>query len=155
VDGLPAAGERAPEAVESPGAREQPRKTANTAKAEYLMAAPRLRVLGERKITAAEDLGGPPDREDFFIRNCPVIADPTCQAYYSTRVHWRSRFSRSGPARILEGIMRRGADVPNHSDAPPGAGLIKAVSLLTIALMLVAIAYAGWIAIRNWSHIGV
>lgn len=45
--------------------------------------------------------------------------------------------------------------MPNHSDAPPGAGLTKAVSLLMIALMLGAVAYAAWIAIRNWSHIGV
>jgi hypothetical protein len=45
--------------------------------------------------------------------------------------------------------------VPNHSDAPPGAGLIKALSLLMIALMLGAIAFAAWITIRYWSHIGV
>jgi hypothetical protein len=45
--------------------------------------------------------------------------------------------------------------VPNHDDVAPGAGLTKALSLLIIALMLGSIAYAAWIAIRNWSHVGV
>jgi len=46
-------------------------------------------------------------------------------------------------------------NVPNYSDAPPGAGLTKALSLLMIALMLGAIGYAAWIAMRYWRHIGV
>jgi hypothetical protein len=45
--------------------------------------------------------------------------------------------------------------VPNHGDVAPGAGLTKALSLLMIALMLGSMVYAAWIAIRNWSHIGV
>ena len=45
--------------------------------------------------------------------------------------------------------------VPHQVDAPPRAGLTKALSLLIIALMLGAIIYATAIAIRNWSHIGV
>ena len=45
--------------------------------------------------------------------------------------------------------------MPNQVEAPPGAGLTKALSLLVIVLMLGAIAYAAWTAIRNWSHIGV
>jgi hypothetical protein len=45
--------------------------------------------------------------------------------------------------------------VSNHDEAPPGVGLTKAVCLLIIALMLGSIAYTAWIAIRNWSHIGV
>jgi hypothetical protein len=38
---------------------------------------------------------------------------------------------------------------------PPATALTRALSLLMIALMLVAIAYCSWIAIRNWSHISV
>jgi hypothetical protein len=45
--------------------------------------------------------------------------------------------------------------MPNHNDAPPGASLTKALSLLMMALMLGAIGYAAWIAMRYWSHIGV
>jgi NADH:ubiquinone oxidoreductase subunit 4 (subunit M) len=39
--------------------------------------------------------------------------------------------------------------------SPPASGVTKALSLVVIALMVVAIIYAAWIAIRNWSHIGV
>lgn len=45
--------------------------------------------------------------------------------------------------------------MPNHGDTAPNAGLTKALSLLVIVLMLGSIVYATWIAIRNWSHIGV
>jgi len=45
--------------------------------------------------------------------------------------------------------------MPNHFDAPPGIGLVRVLCLLTIALMLGAIAYAAWIAIRYWGDIGV
>jgi hypothetical protein len=45
--------------------------------------------------------------------------------------------------------------VPDQVDAPPGAGVTKALSLFIIVLMLAAIAYAGLIAVRNWSAIGV
>jgi hypothetical protein len=46
--------------------------------------------------------------------------------------------------------------VPEPSlSSPPAAGVTKALSALVIALMLGAIIYAAWIAIRNWSHIGV
>lgn len=45
--------------------------------------------------------------------------------------------------------------MPTDSDAPPAAGLTKALSFLTIALMLGAIGYATWIVIQNWNHIGV
>ncbi len=38
---------------------------------------------------------------------------------------------------------------------PPAAGIIRALSLLMIALMVGAIIYATWIVIANWSHIGV
>jgi hypothetical protein len=38
---------------------------------------------------------------------------------------------------------------------PPAASLTKALAALVIVLMLVAIVYATWIAILNWSHIGV
>ena len=48
------------------------------------------------------------------------------------------------------------AHVPEPSlSSPPATGVTKALSLLVIALMVVAIIYATWIAIRNWSHIGV
>jgi hypothetical protein len=43
----------------------------------------------------------------------------------------------------------------NDFDAPRGTGLVRALCLLTIALMLGAIAYAAWIAIRYWGDIGV
>lgn len=53
-------------------------------------------------------------------------------------------------------LILRGADVPEPSlSSPPAAGVTKALAVLVIALMLVAIVYATWIAIRNWSHIGV
>ena len=42
---------------------------------------------------------------------------------------------------------------PNFS--PPATALTRALSLLMIALMLVAIVYSFWIAMRNWSHISV
>jgi hypothetical protein len=45
--------------------------------------------------------------------------------------------------------------VANQVAAPPDAGLTKALSLLVLVLMLGAIVYAGWIAIRYWSDIGV
>jgi hypothetical protein len=38
---------------------------------------------------------------------------------------------------------------------PPAAGLSRILSLVMIALMLGAIAYAAWIAVRYWSDIGV
>jgi hypothetical protein len=38
---------------------------------------------------------------------------------------------------------------------PPAAGLSRTLSLVMIALMLGAIAYAAWIALRYWSDIGV
>lgn len=44
---------------------------------------------------------------------------------------------------------------PSLSPPPPAQGLIKTLSLVVMALMLVSIVYAAWIAIRNWSHIGV
>ena len=48
------------------------------------------------------------------------------------------------------------AHVPEPSlSSPPAAGVTKALLWLVIALMVVAIIYAVWIAIRNWSHIGV
>lgn len=37
----------------------------------------------------------------------------------------------------------------------PAAGLGRALSLLVLALMVGSILFAAWIAIRNWSHIGV
>ena len=37
----------------------------------------------------------------------------------------------------------------------PGAGIAKALSLVMITLMVVAIVYATWVVIVNWSHIGV
>lgn len=37
----------------------------------------------------------------------------------------------------------------------PAARLSRVLSLVVIALMVAAIAYSGWIALRNWSHIGV
>jgi hypothetical protein len=39
--------------------------------------------------------------------------------------------------------------------SPPAAGITKALAMLVIALMLGSIIYAAYIAIRNWSHIGV
>jgi hypothetical protein len=52
--------------------------------------------------------------------------------------------------------FQQGAHVPEPSlSSPPAAGVTKALSALVIALMLGAIIYATWIAIRNWSHIGV
>ena len=45
--------------------------------------------------------------------------------------------------------------MPPQVDAPPRAGLTKALSLFIIVLMLAAIVYATAIAIRNWSAIGV
>lgn len=45
--------------------------------------------------------------------------------------------------------------MPDKIAVPPGAGLTKALSLVLIGLMLGAIAYAAWIAIRYWSDIGV
>lgn len=45
--------------------------------------------------------------------------------------------------------------MPPQVDAPPRAGLTKALSLFIIVLMLAAIVYAASIAIRNWSAIGV
>lgn len=41
------------------------------------------------------------------------------------------------------------------SQAPRVAGLTKGLALLVLILMLVAIIYSTWIAIRNWAHIGV
>lgn len=53
-------------------------------------------------------------------------------------------------------LFQRGADVsePSHS-SQPAAGVTKALAALVLVLMLVAIVYATWIAILNWSHIGV
>lgn len=45
--------------------------------------------------------------------------------------------------------------MPDAGNAPPAAALTRALSLVIVALMLVAAVYATWIAIRNWSHIGV
>ena len=45
--------------------------------------------------------------------------------------------------------------VPTQVETPPRAGLTRALSLLTIVLMLGAIAYAVWIVLENWSAIGV
>ena len=44
---------------------------------------------------------------------------------------------------------------PSLSPPSPAAGLTRALSLLVLSLMLGSIIYAAWIAIRNWSHIGV
>lgn len=41
------------------------------------------------------------------------------------------------------------------SFSPPAAALTRGLSLLVIALMVAAMVYAGWIVVRNWSHIGV
>jgi hypothetical protein len=45
--------------------------------------------------------------------------------------------------------------VPIQVDAPPGAAVTKALSLLIIVLMLASIVYTASIVIRNWSAIGV
>ena len=45
--------------------------------------------------------------------------------------------------------------VPPQVDAPPGAALTKALSLLMIVLMLAAIVYTAAIAIRYWGTITV
>lgn len=36
-----------------------------------------------------------------------------------------------------------------------GAGIAKALSLVMIALIVVAVVYATWIVIVNWNYIGV
>lgn len=36
-----------------------------------------------------------------------------------------------------------------------GAGITKALSLVMIALIVVAVVYATWIVIVNWNYIGV
>lgn len=43
---------------------------------------------------------------------------------------------------------------PSRS-TPPAATVTTALAGLVMSLMLVAIIYATWIVIRNWSHIGV
>ncbi|HEX3274263.1 MAG TPA: hypothetical protein VHR43_05355 [Gemmatimonadales bacterium] len=40
-------------------------------------------------------------------------------------------------------------------ESPPRAGLTRALSFLIIGLMLAAVCYAGWIAVRYWGDIGV
>ena len=53
-------------------------------------------------------------------------------------------------------LFQRGTDVSEPGlSTPPAASLTKALAALVIVLMLVAIVYATWIAILNWSHIGV
>lgn len=52
-------------------------------------------------------------------------------------------------------FLRGGVDVPEPSESPPAAGLTRILSLVMIALMLGSIIYAAWIALVNWSHIGV
>jgi hypothetical protein len=43
----------------------------------------------------------------------------------------------------------------SQPNVPPAAALSRALSLVMIVLMLGAIAYAAWIAIRYWNDIGV
>jgi hypothetical protein len=43
----------------------------------------------------------------------------------------------------------------SHPNVPPAAGLSRMLSLVMIVLMLCAIAYATWIAIRYWGDIRV
>ncbi len=45
--------------------------------------------------------------------------------------------------------------MPEPTIAHGGTGLTRALTLLVLVLMLAAILYSGWIAIQNWSHIGV
>jgi len=45
--------------------------------------------------------------------------------------------------------------LPANFETTPATGLARALSLLTIALMLGSIVYAAAIAIRYWSTIGV
>lgn len=45
--------------------------------------------------------------------------------------------------------------MPEPSQAPQPAGLMKGLALLVLILMLGAIIYSTWIAVRNWAHIGV
>lgn len=53
-------------------------------------------------------------------------------------------------------LFQRGANVPEPSlSTPPAATVTRVLAGLVMSLMLVAIIYATWIAIRNWSHIGV
>ena len=43
----------------------------------------------------------------------------------------------------------------NQTEVPPEAGFLRALCLLTIALILGSVCYTVWIVVRNWSHIGV
>lgn len=108
-------------------------------------------------------------REDFFTcQECAAIADATLGGVlYARRAKssgsWRKLGGGPSRARMHRRygqtcpthVTRRGADVPNHSDAPADAGLTKVLSILIIALMLVAIGYTVWIVTRYWRHIGV
>ena len=53
-------------------------------------------------------------------------------------------------------LFQRGTDVSEPDlSSPPAASVTRPLAGLVIVLMLVAVVYATWIAIRNWSHIGV
>jgi hypothetical protein len=43
----------------------------------------------------------------------------------------------------------------SESSGGSGVGLVRALCVLVFALMIAAMAYASWIALVNWSHIGV
>jgi uncharacterized protein HemX len=43
----------------------------------------------------------------------------------------------------------------SQSEIPSGSGLTRALCLLTIALILAAVVYSLWIAVRYWSQISV
>ncbi len=54
-------------------------------------------------------------------------------------------------------LMPASSDAPTHEGGAFGAvyTALRALGLVVLALMLVAILYAGWIAVANWGSISV
>lgn len=57
--------------------------------------------------------------------------------------------------RSLRSLTQRRSDVPETQLPQRYASITKAICILIVALMVVGMLYAGWIAIANYSSIGV
>ena len=70
-----------------------------------------------------------------------------------------------GPAAspVLSSLDQRLVAMPPSPDVPPSEGgapgalytSLRALGLVVLALMLLSILYAGWIAVANWGSISV
>jgi len=65
------------------------------------------------------------------------------------------RLSRAGSVKAAHLHRRMGGDMQDYQFPQRYAGLLRALCVVIVALMLVAILFAAWIALANFNTIGV